>query len=223
MANIVSVPQGDVAAVEERLSSGEFAAVILEPTGTSWGTEPLDPAFLSALREVTARTNSILIFDEVVTGFRVSPGGTQARHNVTPDVTTLAKILAGGMPGGAVCGRADIISIHLPKTAETLGLIGKDQLALTRKGVIIVNAARGGLVDEDALAEAVRSGHVGGAGIDVYVSEPTTSSPVTAVASSPSTARSSRASPSSWVNSTTATEPSSSGSCARSSAALVLS
>ena len=74
--------------------------------------------------------------------------------------------------------RADAISIHLPKTAETLGLIGKDQLAITKKGVLIVNAARGGLVDEDALAEAVRSGHVGGAGIDVYVTEPTTSSPL---------------------------------------------
>lgn len=74
--------------------------------------------------------------------------------------------------------RADAISIHLPKTPETLGLIGKDQLALTKKGVLIVNAARGGLVDEDALAEAVRSGQVGGAGIDVYVTEPTTSSPL---------------------------------------------
>ena len=74
--------------------------------------------------------------------------------------------------------RADAISIHLPKTPDTLGLIGKDQLALTKPGVIIVNAARGGLVDEDALAEAVRSGHVGGAGIDVYVEEPTTSSPL---------------------------------------------
>ena len=74
--------------------------------------------------------------------------------------------------------RADLISIHLPKTPETLGLIGKDQLAITRPGVIIVNAARGGLIDEDALAEAVRSGHVGGAGIDVYLTEPTTSSPL---------------------------------------------
>jgi D-3-phosphoglycerate dehydrogenase len=73
---------------------------------------------------------------------------------------------------------ADVISIHLPKTPETLGLIGKDQLALTKRGVLIVNAARGGLVDEDALAEAVRSGHVGGAGVDVYVTEPTTSSPL---------------------------------------------
>ncbi|GEL23217.1 D-3-phosphoglycerate dehydrogenase [Pseudonocardia sulfidoxydans NBRC 16205] len=77
-----------------------------------------------------------------------------------------------------VLRRADVISIHLPKTPETLGLIGKDQLAITKKGVIIVNAARGGLIDETALAEAVRSGHVGGAGVDVYVTEPTTSSPL---------------------------------------------
>ena len=74
--------------------------------------------------------------------------------------------------------RADLITIHLPRTAETLGLIGKEQLALTKPGVIVVNAARGGLVDEEALAEAVRSGQVGGAGIDVYVTEPTTASPL---------------------------------------------
>jgi D-3-phosphoglycerate dehydrogenase len=80
--------------------------------------------------------------------------------------------------------RSDVISIHLPKTPETLGLIGKDQLAKTKPGVFIVNAARGGLVDEDALAEAVRSGQVGGAGIDVYVKEPTTASPLFEPASS---------------------------------------
>ena len=74
--------------------------------------------------------------------------------------------------------RADVISIHLPKTPETLGMIGKDQLAKTKPGVIIVNAARGGLVDEDALAESIRSGHVGGAGIDVFATEPTTASPL---------------------------------------------
>lgn len=74
--------------------------------------------------------------------------------------------------------RADIISIHLPKTPETKGLIGAKALARTKPGVLIVNAARGGLVDEDALAESVRSGHVGGAGIDVFVTEPTTSSPL---------------------------------------------
>lgn len=73
---------------------------------------------------------------------------------------------------------ADIISVHLPKTPETKGLIGASALAKTKHGVLIVNAARGGLVDEEALAESIRSGHVGGAGVDVFVEEPTTSSPL---------------------------------------------
>lgn len=111
LSNTVSVPQGDIRLVEEKLASGDVAAVILEPTGASWGTLPLRASFLAELREVTAKHNTVLIFDEVVTGFRVSPGGTQARYGVTPDLTTLAKILAGGMPGGAVCGRADIVSM----------------------------------------------------------------------------------------------------------------
>ncbi len=74
--------------------------------------------------------------------------------------------------------QADAISIHLPKTPETLGLIGADQLAKTKPGVLIINAARGGLVDEQALAEAVRDGQVGGAGIDVFATEPCTASPL---------------------------------------------
>ncbi|MDY6807417.1 MAG: phosphoglycerate dehydrogenase [Actinomycetota bacterium] len=74
--------------------------------------------------------------------------------------------------------RADFITVHLPKTPETLGLIGKDQLARTKKGVVIVNAARGGLVDEQALADAINAGHVRGAGLDVYATEPCTDSPL---------------------------------------------
>ncbi|BBZ48782.1 phosphoglycerate dehydrogenase [Mycobacterium malmoense] len=74
--------------------------------------------------------------------------------------------------------RADFISVHLPKTPETAGLIDKEALAKTKPGVIIVNAARGGLVDEAALAEAVSSGHVRAAGIDVFSSEPCTDSPL---------------------------------------------
>jgi D-3-phosphoglycerate dehydrogenase len=74
--------------------------------------------------------------------------------------------------------RADFISVHLPKTPETAGLIGKEALAKTKPGVIIVNAARGGLVDETALAQAITSGHVRAAGIDVFASEPCTDSPL---------------------------------------------
>lgn len=111
LGNTISIPQNDVTQVERELSEGDIAAVILEPTGASWGTLPLGQDFLAALRESTLRHNTVLIFDEVVTGFRVSPGGVQARSGVIPDLTTMAKILAGGLPGGAVAGKADIISM----------------------------------------------------------------------------------------------------------------
>lgn len=74
--------------------------------------------------------------------------------------------------------RADFVSVHLPKTPETKGLIGATQLAKTKQGAIIVNAARGGLLDEEALAEAIHSGQIGGAGLDVFVTEPCTDSPL---------------------------------------------
>ncbi|TQM31318.1 phosphoglycerate dehydrogenase [Nocardia bhagyanarayanae] len=74
--------------------------------------------------------------------------------------------------------RADLISVHLPKTPETKGLLSKEKLALTKPGVIIVNAARGGLIDEAALAEAIKSGHVRAAGLDVFETEPCTDSPL---------------------------------------------
>jgi glutamate-1-semialdehyde 2,1-aminomutase len=110
LSNTVSVAQGDIEAVEERLEQGDVAAVILEPTGASWGTLPLGAQFLADLRVACTHNNTILIFDEVVTGFRVSHQGAQGRFGVIPDMTTLAKVLAGGMPGGAVCGKRDILS-----------------------------------------------------------------------------------------------------------------
>lgn len=111
LGTVVSVPQGDIAAVEQRLSDGDIAAIILEPTGASWGTLPTTEEFLGELREACTRRGAILIFDEVVTGFRVAPGGAQSRYGITPDLTTIAKILAGGLPGGAVTGKSDIISM----------------------------------------------------------------------------------------------------------------
>ena len=107
----IVLPQNDVAALAQTFSERgrEVAAVIIEPTGASYGTDPIEPQFLLALRELTQRAGTVLIFDEVVTGFRASPGGAQARFGVLPDLTCLAKILAGGLPGGAVCGRAAII------------------------------------------------------------------------------------------------------------------
>ena len=82
------------------------------------------------------------------------------------------------LPLDELLSRADFISVHLPKTPETAGLIGKDALAKTKPGVIIVNAARGGLIDEQALADAITSGHVAAAGLDVFSKEPCTDSPL---------------------------------------------
>lgn len=88
----------------------DIACVILEPTGASYGTIPLPEGFLQGLREITTRYGALLVFDEIVTGFRYTPGGVQAMTGVIPDLTTLAKIVAGGLPGGAVVGRADAMS-----------------------------------------------------------------------------------------------------------------
>lgn len=89
----------------------DIAAVILEPTGASFGRMPVRPSFLKLLRELTAASGTVLIFDEVVTGFRVSPGGVQEALSIKPDLTTLAKVLAGGLPGGAVAGRKDLLDL----------------------------------------------------------------------------------------------------------------
>ena len=111
VVELVSVlPPNDLVAVREALEHGDVAAVIVEPTGGHFGSVPMPPAFVRALRTETARAGTLLIFDEVVTGFRVAPGGAQQLLGVRPDLTTLAKILAGGLPGGAVVGRADVLA-----------------------------------------------------------------------------------------------------------------
>ncbi len=109
-ANGILLPPGDIAAMRDALRAhDDIAAAILEPTGSGFGTVPHSREFLAALREETAKRGIVLVFDEVVTGFRVSPGGAQGEFGITPDLTALAKILAGGLPGGAVCGRKDIL------------------------------------------------------------------------------------------------------------------
>ncbi len=89
----------------------DIAAIILEPSGASWGTVPLGPGFLAGVRDLATRHDVLLIFDEVVTGFRWAPGGAQERYGVTPDLSTHAKVIAGGMPGATVCGRADVMEL----------------------------------------------------------------------------------------------------------------
>lgn len=98
--------------LEEVLATGRVAAVILEPGGGSWGAIPMDERWLQRVRELTRLHGTVLVFDEVITGFRLAPGGAQERYGVVPDLTCLAKIVSGGMPGAAVAGRADIMD-HL--------------------------------------------------------------------------------------------------------------
>jgi glutamate-1-semialdehyde 2,1-aminomutase len=99
----------DLAQVREFLDEGDVAAVILEPAGARSMVVPTDPAFLRGLRELTRERGVILIFDEVVTGFRMAAGGAQEYFGVTADMTCLAKAVAGGMPGAALTGRADLL------------------------------------------------------------------------------------------------------------------
>ena len=104
----------DVEGVCRRLEAGDVAAVILEPGGGSSGALPWSVEMLQRLREATSRTGTVLIFDEVVSGFRYHPGGVQALAEVTPDLTTLGKILAGGFPGAALAGSASIMAVFGP-------------------------------------------------------------------------------------------------------------
>jgi glutamate-1-semialdehyde 2,1-aminomutase len=111
------VEYNDVAALEETFARhGErIAAVIVEPIVGNMGCVLPTDGFLRALRELTTRWDSLLIYDEVMTGFRVAPGGAQALQRMKPDLTTLGKIVGGGLPIGAYGGRADVLDHVLPQ------------------------------------------------------------------------------------------------------------
>ena len=97
-----------------RAHGDRIAAVIVEPVVGNMGCVPPAPGYLQALREITARHGALLIFDEVMTGFRVAFGGAQQRYGVRPDLTTLGKVIGGGLPVGAYGGRKDIMSQVAP-------------------------------------------------------------------------------------------------------------
>ena len=106
----------DIESVEKFFAANPsgIAAVITEPVAGNMGVVPPAPGFLEALRKVTQDNGALLIFDEVITGFRVGPNGAQGLFNVTPDITTMGKIIGGGLPVGAYGGRKEIMEMVAP-------------------------------------------------------------------------------------------------------------
>jgi glutamate-1-semialdehyde 2,1-aminomutase len=111
LSTMIALPS-DLSILDNVLATiKDIAGVIIEPTGGSWAKVPLPYGFLQKLKKLTRKYDAVLIFDEVVTGFRWSPGGAQGLYEIIPDLTTLAKILAGGFPGGAVVGKREILEL----------------------------------------------------------------------------------------------------------------
>jgi glutamate-1-semialdehyde 2,1-aminomutase len=112
----IALPYNSVDALERafRDYAGRIAAVIIEPVVGNMGCVPPLPEYLEALREITARDGALLIFDEVMTGFRLAFGGAQQRFGIRPDLTTLGKVIGGGLPVGAYGGRRDIMNKVAP-------------------------------------------------------------------------------------------------------------
>jgi glutamate-1-semialdehyde 2,1-aminomutase len=111
----VVVPYNDAAAVEDALEARDVAAVVVEPVAANMGVVAPAAGFLARLRSACDRAGTLLVFDEVITGFRLGLGGAQAAFGIRPDLTTLGKIIGGGLPVGAYGGRADLMAMVAPE------------------------------------------------------------------------------------------------------------
>lgn len=133
-ATTIALPFNDLDRLEDtfRERGDAIAAVIVEPVAGNMGCIPPAPGFLEGLRRITERYGALLIFDEVMTGFRLSRGGAQQRYGVTPDLTTLGKIIGGGLPMAAYGGRADIMKKVAPVgPVYQAGTLSGNPLAVT--------------------------------------------------------------------------------------------
>lgn len=141
----IPLPYNSVEAVEQsfRARGENIAAVIVEPVAGNMGCVPPQPGFLEALRAFCSRYGAVLIFDEVMTGFRVALGGAQERFGVTPDMTTLGKVIGGGLPVGAFGGRREIMETAAPLGAVyQAGTLSGNPLA-TAAGLASLRLLRG--------------------------------------------------------------------------------
>lgn len=133
-SNTLTAPYNDLEMVKALFEENpdEIAGVILEPVVGNAGFIPPDAGFLEGLREITRDRGALLVFDEVMTGFRIAYGGAQERFGITPDLTTLGKIIGGGLPVGAYGGRKDIMSMIAPAgPVYQAGTLSGNPLAMT--------------------------------------------------------------------------------------------
>jgi glutamate-1-semialdehyde 2,1-aminomutase len=166
---VVMIADNDLDLLESTLAGDpDIAAVILEGSGASWATVPFAPGFLAGVREVTRRHGILMIVDEVITGFRWAPGGAQERAGIVSDLSTHAKIIAGGLCGAAVCGRAEVMEV-MQITGEPThdrfervlhyGTFNASPLSAAA-GIACLEAVRSGQPQRhaDAMAERLRDG-----------------------------------------------------------------
>jgi len=134
------VPYNDLDAIERlvRERGQEIACIIVEPVAANMGVVPPRPGYLEGLRAITAKAGILLIFDEVITGFRMAPGGAQELYRIEPDLTTLGKILGGGLPIGAYGGREEIMDRIAPEgDVYQAGTLSGNPVA-TRAGIAML-------------------------------------------------------------------------------------
>ncbi len=132
VADTLTAPFNDLDAIERLFDAHEIAAVILEPVVGNMGLVLPQPGFVEGLRDLTATQGALLVLDEVMTGFRVHPGGAQALYGVTPDLTTLGKVIGGGLPVGAYGGRREIMELVAPAgPVYQAGTLSGNPLAMT--------------------------------------------------------------------------------------------
>ncbi|MFA7468257.1 MAG: glutamate-1-semialdehyde 2,1-aminomutase, partial [Desulfotomaculaceae bacterium] len=149
--NTIVAPFNDLEAVKEIFATAgeEIAAVILEPVAGNMGLVPPVPGFLAGLREITRQYGALLIFDEVMTGFRLAYGGAQIRYNIEPDLTCLGKIIGGGMPVGAYGGKREIMSRVAPSgPIYQAGTLSGNPLAVTAGIATLKELQKPGVYEE---------------------------------------------------------------------------
>lgn len=146
----ISVPYNDLVAVKAAFAArpGQIAAVIVEPVAANMGLVPPAPGFLKGLRQITSADGALLLFDEVITGFRVAMGGAQARFGVQPDLTTLGKIIGGGLPVGAYGGRRDLMDQLAPLgPVYQAGTLSGNPAAMAAGTAVLKELARPGFYE----------------------------------------------------------------------------